>query len=124
MDNFGIKDISNTITFDSIMRGFGTRIYAEIASSESMSMAEILSSYPKKEHQTVMRRVKWLVKEGHVAHERIWGKGKRKRYFVKEEDTKNKLLIRIVEGNKKKYKISFSFTLPPNSFVCYMTLFD
>ncbi len=88
------------------MRGFDTRIYAEIASSESMSMKEILSLYPKKQHQTVMRRLKWLVEHGYVAHEGIRGSGSKwKRYFVKEENTKNKLLIRAVEGNKKNYKI-------------------
>jgi len=88
------------------MKGFDTRIYAEIASSESMSMKEILSLYPKKQHQTVMRRLKWLVEHGYVAHETIRGSGSKwKRYFVKEENTKNKLLIRAVEGNKKNYKI-------------------
>lgn len=97
--------ISNTIIIDSIMKGKDTRIYAEIASSESMSMIEILAPYEKKKHQTVMRGVSRLVQDGDVKHERIRGKGKRPRYFVKEEDTKNKLLVRIVEGNKKNYKI-------------------
>jgi len=40
-----------------------------------------------------------------VLDEKIGGKGKRPRYFVTEENTKNKLLIRAVEGNKKNYKI-------------------
>jgi len=87
------------------MKGKDTQIYAEIASSESMSMKEILALFPEKQHQTIMRGISRLVNEGDVKHEKIWGKGKRPRYFVKEENTKNKLLVRAIEYNKKDYKI-------------------
>jgi len=105
LDNFCIKDISNTITFDSIMREKDTQIYAIIASSDSWARNEILAKFPEKQHQTIMRGVSRLMEEGLVKHEKIRGKGKRPRYFVTEENTKNKLLIRAIEGNKKNYKI-------------------
>jgi len=88
------------------MREKDIPIYAIIASSDSWARNEILAKFPEKRHQTIGRGISRLVKEGDVKHEKVRGSGsKRKRYFVKEENTKNKLLIRIVEGNKKKYKI-------------------
>lgn len=86
------------------MKGIDYQIYLLIIVHENMGWGEILTYFPKKEHRTVGRAINRLVKNNMIGYDRIRGKGKWKRYFLQEENTKNNLLIEIVKGNKKKWK--------------------
>jgi len=86
------------------MRGIEHEIYMLIITHGDMGWGEILSYFPKKKHRAVGRAIKRLVVNNDIEYDRIRGKGKWKRYFIKEENTKNNLLLQIVEGNKKKWK--------------------
>jgi len=52
--------------------------------------------------RTIMRYTKELVDSGKIEHGRILKKGKRKRYFVREENTKDNLLHRTIKYKSKK----------------------
>ena len=47
--------------------------------------------------RTIMRYIKPLLESGRIKHGRIKKRGKRKRYYIAEEKTKNKLLIRTIK---------------------------
>jgi len=99
-----IKHISISDNLVSIMKGIDHQIYMLIIVHEDMGWGEILNYFPKKEHRTVGRAIKRLVENNEIGYDKIRGKGKWKRYFVKEENTKNNLLFEAVNGNKKKWK--------------------
>jgi len=86
------------------MKGIDHQIYLLVITHEDMGWGEILSYFPKEEHRTVGRAIKRLVVNNVIEYSRIRGKGKWKRYFLKEEKTKNNLLLQAVKGNKKKWK--------------------
>jgi len=86
------------------MREIDHQIYLLIITHGDMGWGEILKYFPKKKHRVVGRAIKRLVENNDIRYGRIRGKGKWKRYFLKEENTKNNLLFQIVEGNKKKWK--------------------
>ena len=86
------------------MKGIDQQIHLLIITHEDIGWGEILRHFPKKEHRNVGRAIKRLVENKDIEHDKIRGKGKWKRYFVKEENTKNNLLLEAVNGNKKKWK--------------------
>ena len=51
--------------------------------------------------RTVMRYTKELVDSGKIEHGKILKRGKRKRYFIREENTKDNLLQRTVQFKSK-----------------------
>lgn len=75
--------------------------------TEGASMSDIQKEFPESKKKTIIRHVKDLVKNGYVKHDRIYGKGKRKRYFVNEENTKNLLLVKAakVKGETQKEQL-------------------
>jgi len=83
------------------MRGIEQQIYFLILSYEHMGWGEILSYFPKKEHRTVGRAIKNLVENNVIEYGKIRGKGKWKRYFLQEEDTKDNLLVQKVDWKSK-----------------------
>ncbi len=85
------------------MRGLEGQIYMAVLLNEDMSLSEIQGSCLGTPERTVIRAVQELVKFGMLEHKRIHGKGKRKRYIVKEEKIKNDITIRAFkEGILKK----------------------
>jgi len=85
------------------MRGLEGQIYMAVLLKEDMSLSEIQGSCLGTPERTVIRAVQELVKFGMLEHKRIHGKGKRKRYIVKEEKIKNDITIRAFkEGILKK----------------------
>jgi len=88
----------------SIMKQLGHEIYMRIVIEQDMSMSEIQKSFTKISNRTIIREVKGLLYTGQITHGRIHGKGKRKRYFVKEENTKQNLTIRSFKIKGKSYK--------------------
>ena len=70
---------------------------------ENITMSEIQSTCLDTSERTVIRAVKELEKIGILEHKRIHGKGKRKRYTVKEEKIKNDITARAFkEGVQQK----------------------
>ena len=59
-----------------------------------MSLSEIQSCLLNTPERTIIRAVNRLIKSGKLEHKRIHGKGKRKRYAIEEEETKNDITIR------------------------------
>jgi len=86
------------------MKEIDHQIYLLIITHEDMRRGEILSYFPKKIHRTVGRAIKRLVENNDIGYGKIRGRKKWKRYFLKEENTKDNLLLEAVEGNKKKWK--------------------
>jgi len=76
------------------MKGLECQIYMGVLLKEDMSLSEIQGSCLETPERTVIRAVKELVKLGMLEHKRIHGKGKRKRYIVKEEKIKNDVTIK------------------------------
>jgi len=76
------------------VKGLECQIYMGVLLKENMSLSEIQGICLKTPERTVIRAVKELVKIGTLEHKRIHGKGKRKRYTVKEETIKNDITIR------------------------------
>ena len=68
-----------------------------------MGWGEILRNFPKKEHRTVGRAIERLVENNEIGYGKIRGKGKWKRYFLKEENTKNDLLLEATEYKDSKH---------------------
>jgi hypothetical protein len=76
-----------------------------IAVNGDMSMSEIQKEFPESMKRTVIRRIKDLHKnQKRLEHDIVPRKGKHKRYFIKEENTKNDLLVRAIEVKGKNYK--------------------
>ena len=75
-----------------------------LAIQGNMSMSEIQANFPKLSSRTIIRKVNDLFDTGQINHGRIHGKGKHKRYFITEENTKNNLLIRAFKIKGKNYK--------------------
>ena len=70
---------------------------------EDLSMSEIQELFPKYSGRTIIREVTELLKAGKIEHKRIVRKGKRLRYCVNEENTKQDLTMRAFdEENYKK----------------------
>jgi len=67
-------------------------------------MKEIQANFPIVSPRTIMRKVQNLHKNEFIDHDIIRGKGKHKRYFIKEENTKKNLLIRSFKIKGKNYK--------------------
>jgi len=84
------------------MRGLECQIYMGVLLKENMSLSEIQGICLKTPERTVIRAVKELVKIGTLEHKRIHGKGKRKRYTVKEETIKNDITIRAFKDEAWK----------------------
>ena len=76
------------------MKGLEGLIYTAVLLKEDMSLSEIQGTCLNTSERTVIRAVKELVKIGTLEHKRIHGKGKRKRYIVKEEKIKNDITIK------------------------------
>ena len=76
------------------MRGLEHQIYMTVLIHKDMSLKEIQSSLLNIPERTVIRAVNGLVESGKLEHKRIHGKGKRKRYTVEEEKTRNDITIR------------------------------
>ena len=87
------------------MKGIDHQIYLLIITHEHMGWGEILSYFPKKEHRTVARAINRLVKNNQIGCDRIRGKGKWKRYFLQEEDTKNNLLVETYKIKKGHVRV-------------------
>jgi len=66
-------------------------------------MSEIQANIPEVSSRTIMRKVLNLQKNHWIDHNIIRGKGKHKRYFIQEENTKNNLLIRAFNIKGKNY---------------------
>ena len=87
------------------MRDLDDQIYMRLVVEKDMSMSEIQKSFPQVSDRTIIRKVNTMSKTRQIEHKRIHGKGtKRKRYFVKEEDTKQDMRIRAFEIKGKSYK--------------------
>ena len=87
------------------MRDLDDQIYMRLVVEKDMSMSEIQKSFPQVSDRTIIRKVNTMSKTRQIEHKRIHGKGtKRKRYFVKEEDTKQDLRMRAFEIKGKSYK--------------------
>ena len=85
------------------MKGLECQIYMAVLLKENMTMSEIQSTCLDTSERTVIRAVKELEKIGILKHKRIHGKGKRKRYTIKEEKIKNDITIRAFsEGANQK----------------------
>jgi len=67
-------------------------------------MKEIQVNFPTLSPRTIMRKVQNLQKNVYIDHNIIRGKGKHKRYFIREENTKNNLLFRAFKIKGKNYK--------------------
>jgi len=76
------------------MKGLEGLIHTAVLLKEDMSLSEIQGTCLKTPERTVIRAVKELVRIGILDHKRIHGKGKRKRYTVKEEKIKNDMTTR------------------------------
>ena len=87
------------------MRALGYEIYMRILVKEDMSMSEIQKEFPNISERTIIRAVHELVQTGEIEHKRIHGKGKRLRYSVKEENTKQDLTMRAFDEELYKQKI-------------------
>jgi len=94
------------------MRGIEHEIYLLIITHEDMGWGEILSYFPKKKHRAVGRAIKRLVENNDIGYDRIRGKGKWKRYFLKEENTKNDLLISAMKEKDYKMKRAKFHNMP------------
>jgi len=87
------------------MRALGYKIHMAVLMNENMSMSEIQGVCLRIPERTVIRAVNDLVYSGILEHKRIHGKGKRKRYTIKEEEIKNDITIRAFkEEDIKKLK--------------------
>jgi len=77
-----------------------------ILTHENLSMSEICQIFAREySPRTIMRYIKPLVESGRIQHERLKKRGKRKRYFIAYEKTKNNLLIRTIDyKNKNNWK--------------------
>jgi len=85
------------------MRALGYKIHMAVLMNEHMSLADIQKECLTSPERSVIRAVKDLVKDGILEHKRIYGQGKRKRYFVKEEKIKTDMTTRAFkEGILKK----------------------
>jgi len=87
-----------------IAREIDLKIHLLLIEYEVMKRGEILNHFPESKHRTVNRALKKLVEKNDIDYGKIRGKGKLKRFSLTEENTKNNLLLEIVEGNKKKWK--------------------
>ena len=85
------------------MKGIDHQIHLLILTHEDIGWGEILSHFPKKEHRNVGRAIKRLVENKDIEHDKIRGKGKWKRYFLKEENTKNDLLLEAADYKDSKH---------------------
>jgi len=83
------------------MRGIEHEIYLLIITHEDMRRGEILNYFPKKKHRTVGRAIKRLVENNDIGYDKIRGRSKWKRYFLKEENTKDNLLLESVDWKDK-----------------------
>ena len=88
------------------MRGLEYQIYIGVLINEDMSMSEIQGTCLRTPERTVYRAVKELEKSGILEHKRIHGKGKRKRYTIKEEKIRNDMTIRAFPDNLDMQKLS------------------
>jgi len=88
------------------MRDLEGLIYTAVLLKEDMSMSEIQGTCLKTPERTVIRAVKELVKIGTLEHKRIHGKGKRKRYTIKEEKIKNDITVRAFPADLDMKKLS------------------
>ncbi len=87
------------------MKDLGYQIYMNILLNEDMSMSDIISDFSYVSERTVMRAVNDLIQTGQIEHKKIHGEGKRKRYTVKEENTKQDITIRAFDEETIKAKI-------------------
>ena len=87
------------------MRGLAYKIYMAIVIKEDMSMSEIQADFEKVSPRTIIRAVQELVQTGQIEHKKIHGKGKRPRYSIKEENTKQDLTMRCFDQELVKLKI-------------------
>ena len=88
-----------------ITRDIEHEIHLLLIENEVMRKGEILNHFDEKNHRTVGRSLKKLVEKGDIDYGKVRGsKGKWRKYFLKEEKTKDNLLIEAVRGNKKKWK--------------------
>jgi len=95
----------------SIMKGLEHQIYMAVLMKEHMSMSEIQHECLNSPPRTVYRAVKELVENRILEHKRVIGKGKRKRYFVKEEKIKTDMTMRAFkEGVLKNEKLKKELT--------------
>jgi len=73
-----------------------------------MSMSEIVKKIqekiPRISRITIFRAVKNMKNQGFLNHDKIPKKGKRFRYSIKEDNTKQDLTMRVFEIKRKKYK--------------------
>lgn len=85
------------------MKEIKQKIRYLLLACEDMRWGEIMSHFDKKEHRNVGRAIKEL-KINDIGYGKIRGKGKWPRYFIKEENTKQDLTIRVFKIKRKKYK--------------------
>ncbi len=107
----GFSDIllKNSDIDVSIMSDLEHEIIMEIIIKEYMSMSEIIQyigiKFENISDRTIIRKVKELLQIGKISHERIHGRGRRKLYFIKEENTKQDLTTRAFDEESIKAKI-------------------
>ena len=85
------------------MRGLDAQIYMKVVVEKDLSMSEIQALFPEVSDRTVIRKVNAMVNNRLIERKRIHGKGKRERYFVKEETIKQDLRARAFDIKGKKY---------------------
>jgi len=88
------------------MRALEYQIHMAVLMNENMSLSEIQSTCLRTSERTVIRAVKELEKKGMLKHKRIHGKGKRKRYIIKEEKIKTDITIRAFKDEAWKKGLS------------------
>jgi len=87
-----------------ITKDIELKIHLLLIENEVMRKGEILNHFEKKKHRTVGRVLKKLVEKGDIDYGKVRGsKGKWRKYFLKEENTKNNLLLEIVEHPNTKH---------------------
>jgi len=85
------------------MKEIDHQIHLLIITHEDMKRGEILNHFPKDKHRTVGRAIKRLVENNDIGYGKIRGRGKLKRYFLKEEKTKDNLLLEAADYKDSKH---------------------
>jgi len=103
----GFSDIllKNSDINVSIMSSLRHEIYMRLVIEEDLSMSEIQGAFPKYSDRTIIREVTKLLKSGKIEHKRIIRKGKRLRYCVNEENTKQDLTIKAFDEKNYNKRI-------------------
>ena len=84
------------------MRELEYRIYMAVMMKDKMTMSQIQAECINTPERTVYRTVRGLVESGKFEHKRIPKHGKRRRYFIKEEEIKTDITMRAFKKEAQK----------------------